>query len=38
MNRTATYDAAAQPDEFEKVMLIIGERFATKERHKKKRI
>jgi hypothetical protein len=34
--RTETYDAAALPDEFEKVMYIIGERFETKDRHKKK--
>jgi hypothetical protein len=27
--RTETYDAAALPDEFEKVMLIIGERLET---------
>jgi hypothetical protein len=34
--RTETYDAAGLPNEFEKVMLIIGERFETKDRHKKK--
>jgi hypothetical protein len=31
--RTETYDAAKLPDEFEKVLLIIGERFETKGRH-----
>jgi hypothetical protein len=31
--RTETYDASKLPDEFEKVMLIIGERFETKNRH-----
>lgn len=34
--RTVTYDAAALPNEFEKVILIIGERFETADRHKKK--
>jgi hypothetical protein len=34
--RTETYDAAKLPDEFEKVMLIIGERFETEGRHGKK--
>lgn len=31
--RTETYDAAKLPDELEKVLLIIGERFETKNRH-----
>jgi len=33
--RTETYDAANLPEEFEKVMAIIGERFETRERLKK---
>jgi hypothetical protein len=34
--RTETYDAAALPEAFEKVLLIVGERSETKDRHKKK--
>ena len=34
--RTETYDAAELPKEFENLMLIIGERAETKDRHKKK--
>jgi hypothetical protein len=33
--RTETYDAADLPAEFEKIMLIIGERFETKDCLKK---
>jgi hypothetical protein len=34
--RTETYDASALPDEFENILRIIGERWETKARHKKK--
>jgi hypothetical protein len=34
--RTETYDAAKLPEEFEKVMAIIGERFETKDRRDQK--
>ena len=34
--RTETYDAVALPDEFEEVMKILGERFETEDRPKKK--
>jgi len=33
--RTETYDAATLPDPFEAIMRIIGERFETRDRHKK---
>jgi hypothetical protein len=34
--RTETYNGAKLPDEFEKAMLILGERSETIDRHKKK--
>ena len=34
--RSETYDAASLPDQFEAILRIIGERFETRDRHKKK--